>query len=376
MSFSECPFRQPQTFDPDRCLEPRSEHRKGGAFHPFGIGHRTCTAMGLVELMAVTMIATLLHEIRFTQQPRSYRLKLSVKPLPSPDAAFRIRVEGPRLHQDRGARPMTLVEEQVLAAYPCLDDPIVKSALAEAQTRQFPAGAEIIREGDAADAFYMLLRGGAVVTRAMAGAPQVLAELREGDYFGEIGLLQDIPRTATVTAGDDGAETLELSRDAFLRVVAASDLVSEDLARIMRKRIATRRLLEAWPSLSPESLERVMTGFNSHTYAAGEVIIREGDEANHFFILTEGEVVVSQQAGTGIVEEVARLHPGEYFGEMGLLYHAPRQATVTVTGNGPAKVLLTDQEGFQKLLGETGGMRADLGRAMLGRIRKLAQHPS
>ena len=376
MSFSECPFHQPQTFDPARCLEPRSEHRKEGVFHPFGMGHRTCTAMGLVELMAVTMIATLLYDIHFTQWPKSYRLKLSVKPLPSPDAAFRIRVEGPRAHETRGAQPAGLVEEQVLASYPCLDDPIVKQALAEAQTRQFPAGAEIIREGDAADAFYMLLRGSTVVTRATQGAPQVLAQLREGDYFGEIGLLQDIPRTATVTAGDEGVETLVISRDAFLRVVAASDLVSEDLARIMRKRVATRRLLDAWPSLSLESLERVMTGFTSHSYPAGEVIIREGDEANHFFILTEGEVVVSRQARTGNEEEVARLHPGEYFGEMGLLYRAPRKATVTVAGSGPAKVLMTDQDGFHKLLGETGGMRADLARAMLGRIRKLAQHRS
>jgi CRP-like cAMP-binding protein len=376
MSFSECPFRNAEVFDPSRCLEPRSEHRRERAFHPFGMGGRTCTAMGLVELMAVSMAATLVHELRFDQSPPDYRLKLAVKPLPAPDAGFRIWVEGPREPTARPPVAQPMVEEEVLASFPGVDDPVVREALATAEIRRFPAGAEIIREGDAADGFHVVLQGGAVVTRNASGPDQILARLTEGAYFGEIGLLQDIPRTATVTADEYGAETLVLGREAFLQVVATSDLVTEDLARIVRKRLVSQRVMEAWTGLSPQNLERVMSDFAPRTYAPGELIIREGDAAEHFFILIEGEVVISREARSGTEEEVARLGPGEYFGEIGLIYRGPRRATVTTARSGPATVLVTDRAGFQKLLGETGGVRAELARAMLGRIKKLAQHRS
>jgi len=370
---SESDTQPPPIFDPARCLEPNGEHLQS---HPPASSDRTGTAVGLTELMAVTMVATLLHEVRFTLSPPTYRLMLGMKPLPVPDSGFRIRVEAPRTRAEMAPRPAILVEEQVLASYPSLTVPRVQQALVEAKARNFPPHAVIIQQGDQADAFYVLIQGSALVTHTEKGTTLPLGRLREGDYFGEIGLLQNAERTATVTAGGDGAETLVVNRDTFLDVVAASDLVSEELARMIRKRVATQRLLEAWPSVRPESLERVMAEFDSQEYAAGEVIIREGDDANHFFILAEGEVVVSRETRSGNDEEVARLHPGEYFGEMGLLYRAPRKATVTVSNSGPARVLVTDRAGFQKLLGGTGGMRADLARAMLGRARQLAQHRS
>jgi cAMP-dependent protein kinase regulator len=266
------------------------------------------------------------------------------------------------------------VEEQVLADFPGVNDPVVRDALASAETQQYQAGDVIIREGDPADAFYVILHGTADVTRHVDQVEQTLTTLGEGEYFGEIGLLQDIPRTATVTAGPEGVEVLVLLKAAFQRVVAASDLISEDLARIVRKRIASRRLLEAWPSLSPESIERVMSGFSTKTYAPGEVIIREGDSAEHFFILFEGEVVVSRESRLGVDEEIARLGPGEYFGEMGLLYRGPRRATVTACASAPATVLMTDQKGFQGLLGQAGGMRAEFARSMMSRVKQLVLH--
>jgi len=376
MSFSACPFHSPDTFDPDRCLEPRGEHRKDGAFHPFGIGNRSCAAMGLVELMAVSMVATLLHERRLSKSSPGYQLKLAAHPLPAPDEGFRIRVDAPREHSGPASRAPSLVEEQVLATFPGIDDPQIRALLASAETRMFPAGAEIIREGDPADAFYVVLRGSVDVSRKIERSVRTVAQLGEGDYFGEIGLLQDIPRTATVTAGMEGAETLVLEHDAFLSVVAKSDLVSEELARVVRRRIAARCLLEAWPSLQAGSFELVMSGFSLDTHEPGEVIIRQGDVADYFYILLEGEVVVSREARTDNDEEVARLGPGEYFGEMGLLYGGPRRATVTVSNAGPATVLMTDRAGFQQLLSETGGVRPELARAMLARMRKLAMHRS
>ena len=116
MSFSPQHFSDPMRFDHTRMMSPRNEHRKGGGFHPFGIGDRTCTAMGLTELMAVTMVATILHECNLEMTPASYRLKLKIRPLPAPDDGFRIKAE-PREGIVRDAAPS---EENITAAFPGL----------------------------------------------------------------------------------------------------------------------------------------------------------------------------------------------------------------------------------------------------------------
>jgi hypothetical protein len=88
---------------------------------------------------------------------------------------------------------------------------------AETEPRQFPAGAVVMREGEAGDHFHLIVDGSAAVS--VRGAPR--PSLHRGDCFGEIALLRDIPRTATVTA-EQPLRTLALGREEFLTAVTGN----------------------------------------------------------------------------------------------------------------------------------------------------------
>jgi hypothetical protein len=95
---------------------------------------------------------------------------------------------------------------------------------AETQPRQFPAGAVVIREGEAGDHFYLIVAGSALIVAGSAAVSVRGARrpsLHRGDCFGEIALLRGTPRTATITA-EQPLRTLALGREEFLTAVTGN----------------------------------------------------------------------------------------------------------------------------------------------------------
>lgn len=355
MSFSSCPFREPHKFDVDRCLPPREEHREGSAFHPYGIGDRTCTAMGLVELMSMTLVATLLHELEIKKFPPDYTLRLTVKPLPAPTSKFALNVVRRRKAGNGVGASSQICEERMAALFAGADNARVRDALAHVKTRRFERGEVIIQCGDPADAFYILLSGHAEVVEGEQ--PRNLANLAPGDYFGEIGLLLNLPRTATVrVTGDEPAECAILDKEDFLHIVCEGDLVSDEIARLLRRRLMSLRLMEAMPRLTAFDVERHLPNFECQTFEPGSVIVREGDKADRFYVILDGQVTVeSQQKG-----QIAILKPGHYFGEIGIMTGLNRRATVRASGERSLVVMSIDGTGFRALVEESGGAKSDL----------------
>ena len=95
----------------------------------------------------------------------------------------------------------------------------------------------IVREGDEADALYILVAGAVEVTALQDGQPVVLRRMTAPDYFGEIGLIHGVPRTATVTATDP-ADLWKVRAEVFLSAVADAG-VSGALSDTMRVRFET-----------------------------------------------------------------------------------------------------------------------------------------
>lgn len=103
--------------------------------------------------------------------------------------------------------------------------------------------------------------------------------------------------------------------------------------------------------------------------AAGDVVVRQGDPADRFYLVADGGVRVTQTEREGGTETHLRdLEAGDIFGEIGLLRRTPRTATVTATA--PGLLLSLDGEAFRDLVGSGPGLGTrllDLYRGALSR---------
>ena len=112
--------------------------------------------------------------------------------------------------------------------------PVTLDALARALDRsEVPAGEVVVHEGDESDRFYVIESG---LVQVSAADGHVLREEGPGEYFGEIGLLRDVPRTATITALQPTV-LLALEREEFLDAVTG-----QGEARGLAEDVVVRRL--------------------------------------------------------------------------------------------------------------------------------------
>ena len=127
-------------------------------------------------------------------------------------------------------------ELRVLASVPIFA-PLPGGSLEHLAARLVPlrvdAGTVIVREGDAGDRFYIVAEGEMNVSQDGG----VMSELAAGDYFGEIALLRDVSRTATVTARTD-AVLYALDRDDFLAAVTGHPQSAEAAETVMSARLS------------------------------------------------------------------------------------------------------------------------------------------
>lgn len=368
-------FPDPSTFDVNRYREPRNEHRQPGAFAPFAAGPHTCVASGLAEIVIMTTVAALLHTVRLELDPPEYVLKTTVNPLPGPEARFHVRVREQREPGVSRLRPARSLTGMLSMAFPLLDRELVTQITPKVALLTYAPGTTIIRQGDPPDKFYIILKGEVEVVREQSGRDaRRLARLTEGNYFGEIGLLQGIPRTATVRARDEGEVLLmALDREDFTRMVVESDLTSQEIAGLMRQRVMRTRIAETFPGLSDELVARITAESELVQYTPGVSIMCEGDPAEKFCLLIRGVCDVMSRQPDGEDKVLRQLSAGEYFGEIGLLQGGPQRFTVRAASGSPVEVMELGSATFTTLVTESQAVNEAITVMMHQQLAKLQE---
>lgn len=136
------------------------------------------------------------------------------------------------LHAERYIEELKDLER----AFPLEPKEVVAQTASKAELVVFAPGDLVLKEGDPADRFYMVIKGEAEATqRGPDGAQEVVNRFGPGDYFGEIGLLHDAPRQATVRA-KTSLELMALDREAFAKLMKSSEETETAVRRVAAER--------------------------------------------------------------------------------------------------------------------------------------------
>lgn len=208
---------------------------------------------------------------------------------------------------------------------------------------RLPAGATVLSEGEAGESMFILLSGEVKVTQGAVA----LAKLGPGSFFGELSLVTEAPRSATVTA-TQATELFELRRELVDQLARAQPDFAVQIARFARQRVLQNLLRGAELLAGLDNPEALLSMFQTRFCNPEELIIREGQPGEGLYLLGQGQLSVSRLDATGARAELARLGPGAAFGEISLLEDAP--ATADVRAISSCVLLFLPKGAFERML--------------------------
>ena len=201
----------------------------------------------------------------------------------------------------------------------------------------------------------------------------IIAELKSGDYFGETGLVFQIDRTCSVRAAEK-CLFLTVHKNDFENFLKIFSSIKDSLKRVIKQRMVSKLSSLKIPYLNGVP-EEMLSSLGSSVEIievsnAGEVIFKQGDVGDSFYIIVHGSMKVETAASEGSVggdegrdcdassgdsptrENQVRgtLHPGQYFGEVALNSESNLR-TATVTSAQRSILLRIDKDKFQTCLG-------------------------
>jgi small-conductance mechanosensitive channel len=161
-----------------------------------------------------------------------YEFKRQQITIPFPIRTLHLQ-RGPKRTGDAQAEARAILRSEAL--FDCMNDTQLENVLKHAQIHRYGRGERLIREGDASDSMFVMLRGTAAVSVARNGTGVKVGVMRQGDCFGEIALLTGEPRSATVRAEND-CEVLEIGKPIMAEVLRESPECLTALSDLLAKR--------------------------------------------------------------------------------------------------------------------------------------------
>mmetsp|Transcript_29730 Transcript_29730/g.68846 ORF Transcript_29730/g.68846 Transcript_29730/m.68846 type:complete len:1202 (-) Transcript_29730:232-3837(-) len=243
----------------------------------------------------------------------------------------------------------------------------------------FPNGQEIFHQGARSLMFFIVYSGSVIVQTNDPGFEAKIVTLGRGEVFGELALLNDTPRSATIVAGPDcqvmtlpKAKYKQLLQRTHVRMMAREhkwivklkECCSKDPKIRSQKDVdlimAAVDCVDFFANLSRATRLQLCKVLVYQSFPADTIVFRQGDEGDNFYAILGGSVGVWVSRQGAHETCVANLEQGKGFGELALLNNAPRMASIKT--NEPCHFLMLSRDEYQKQLSHL--MKADEKRKM------------
>ena len=204
------------------------------------------------------------------------------------------------------------------------------------QLQSFEAGAHIYRVGDPGEKLYLLAMGQVQLqVTDVQGKKKVFAELNAGNFFGERVLLSHNAHDNDAVAADE-CTILAVDRATFDSWVMQAPEILNTVETFYRQRVLLR-LLAMTPvfdeAVHEDARIALADKFMLRNFEDGELILREGEEGETFYLIRSGKVELIVSGPGGDLDLHIHMGEGEFFGEVALLTGRPRTATIHARGS-------------------------------------------
>lgn len=134
------------------------------------------------------------------------------------------------------------------------------------------------------------------------------------------------------------------------------------------KRAPSRIIPRAFPGITPDEVQELISHSQVNSYKTGSVLCREDAIETIFYMILEGEVEVTKSINMSEERLLQTLSAGDFFGEMGIIHNAPRAATVTAKTD--LVVLELDKESFDEVLKHSSSIALAMVHEISNRLRE------
>ncbi|XP_046559982.1 cAMP-dependent protein kinase type II regulatory subunit-like [Haliotis rubra] len=209
--------------------------------------------------------------------------------------------------------------------------------------RTVTPGETVIAQGDDGDNFYVIDSGVYDVYVDVKGENKKVHQFDNRGSFGELALMYNMPRSATVVAVLTEGSLWAMDRSSFRRIVLKSAFKKRKKYETLLESVTILQCLDQYERMT---LADALVG---QTYEDGHAIIEQGNDADGMYFVEDGHIRVTIKNTDGVEQEIATRSNGTYFGELALIENKPRTANVYAVGK--VKVAFLERGSFERLLG-------------------------
>ena len=242
--------------------------------------------------------------------------------------------------------------------------------LQDTDVQDFKKGDLLIQEGAASnETMYFILNGTCSVFKKQGETPVLINQLKTGDFFGEIALISNQPRTATVQVESDSAKLLLFSKKKFIQQTVSNpvlmfSILKAAIARFLRADVNFENTIKSIPNMKPDLIIKLnqnhvkLVNIKALNYIHSLPILNLGknlkiysetkDANPHMYFILRGNIsLLKEHHGKNV--EVATLELGHFFGETSFISDTPYTHSA-ITKSDDVKLVQLDKVAFLKIV--------------------------